>query len=207
VTLTFWTWSDVIHGESCVQLFHHAWRPTWPVSRGSDIITYLESPTPICLCNFYGAPTTIKGLLLWSRLMLKPLIAKISCGDLVTFTFDLLTFNSWRTWRVTWPTVPPSLKTRRLFVHELRVIKVPIGYHWKCLRGHWACAESRDPCVPRRTANTMTYCPTWHAGIIINKSGKFEDIVLMIAKRQAYRHRDGDIIQACNRIVFCQRRC
>ena len=125
----------------------------------------------------------------------------------MTFTFDLLTFNSWRTWRVTWPTVPPSLKTLRLFVHELRVITVPVGYHWKCLRGHWACAESRDPCVPGRTANTMTYCPTWHAveratGIIINKSGKFEDIVLMIAKRQAYRHSDGDIIQACYRIVF-----
>ena len=35
----------------------------------------------------------------------------------------------------------------------------------------------------------MTYCPTSLAeeratGIIINKSGKFEDLVLMIAKRQ-----------------------
>ena len=34
-------------------------------------------------------------------------------------------------------------------------------------------------------------------GIIINNSGKFEDLVLMIAKRQAYRHRDRDIIQTC----------
>ena len=31
-------------------------RITWPVSRGSKIITYLESPTPICLSlyNFFG---------------------------------------------------------------------------------------------------------------------------------------------------------
>ena len=58
-------------------------------------------------------------------------------------------------WYVTWPgdldleqlsymaghvtnpaTVPPSLKTLRLFVHELRVITVPIAYHWKCVRDH-----------------------------------------------------------------------
>ena len=30
-------------------------------------------------------------------------------------------------------------------------------------------------------------------GIIINNSGKFEHLVLMIAKRQTYRHRDRDI--------------
>jgi len=46
--------------------------------------------------------------------------------DVVTLTFDLLTFNSCRAWRVTWPTLPPSLKTLRLFAHELRVITVPI---------------------------------------------------------------------------------
>jgi len=39
-------------------------------------------------------------------------------------------------------------------------------------------------------------------GIIINNSGKFEDLLLMIAKRQTYRHRDRDIIQTCYRIVF-----
>jgi len=60
-------------------------------------------------------------------------------GDL-----DLLTLNSYHKWRVTWPTLPPSLKTLPLFVHELRVITVPVDYHWKCVRGHCACAESRD---------------------------------------------------------------
>ena len=67
--------------------------------------------------------------------------------DLVTLTFDLLSLNSCHTWRVTWPTLAPSTKTLRLSVPELRVIKFPIGYHWKCVHGHCACAESRDPWV------------------------------------------------------------
>jgi len=67
--------------------------------------------------------------------------------DLVTLVFDLLTLNSCRTWRVTWPTVPASFKTLRTFLHNLRIITVPVDYHWKCVRGHCACAESRDPCV------------------------------------------------------------
>ena len=64
--------------------------------------------------------------------------------DLVTLTFDFLTLSSCHTWRVTWPTLQPSLKTLRLFVHELRVITIPIDYHRKCVRAHSACAESRD---------------------------------------------------------------
>ena len=54
--------------------------------------------------------------------------------DFVTLTFDLLTLNSCHAWRVTWPTLPPSLKTLRLFFHELRVITVPIDYRWKCVQ-------------------------------------------------------------------------
>ena len=64
--------------------------------------------------------------------------------DLVTLTFDLLTLNNCHTWRVTRPTLPPSLKSLRLFAHELRVITVPIDYRWKCVRGHSTWAESRD---------------------------------------------------------------
>jgi len=60
---------------------------------------------------------------------------------------DRLTLNSCHTWRVTCTTLPPSLKTLRLFVHELRVIAVPIDYHRKWVRGHCTCAESRDPWV------------------------------------------------------------
>ena len=65
----------------------------------------------------------------------------------MTLTFDLLTLNSCRTCRVTWPTLPSSTKTLSLSVLELRVITFPVGYHWKCVRGHCACAESRDPWV------------------------------------------------------------
>jgi len=65
----------------------------------------------------------------------------------VTLTFDRLTLNSCHTWRVRWPTLPPSMKTLRLSVLELCVITFPVGCHWKCARGHCACAESRDPWV------------------------------------------------------------
>jgi len=65
--------------------------------------------------------------------------------DLVTLTFDLLILNSCHTWRVTCPTLPPCLKTLCLSVLDLWVITFPVGYYWKCARGHSACAESRDP--------------------------------------------------------------
>ena len=48
--------------------------------------------------------------------------------SLVILTFDLLTLNSWRTWRVTWPTLPPSLNTLCLSVLDLWVITFPFGY-------------------------------------------------------------------------------
>jgi len=67
--------------------------------------------------------------------------------DFVTLTFDLLTLNSCCAWRVTFPTLLPSLKTLRISVLDLWVITFPVGYHWKCVRGHCAFAESRDPCV------------------------------------------------------------
>jgi len=60
---------------------------------------------------------------------------------------DLWTLNSCHTWRVTWPTLPPSMNTLSLSVLQLWVITFSVGYHWKCVRGHCACAESRDPWV------------------------------------------------------------
>ena len=65
----------------------------------------------------------------------------------VTLTFDLLILNSCHTWRVMWPTLPPSLKTLCLSALKLRVITFHVGCHWKFVRGHCACAESRDPWV------------------------------------------------------------
>ena len=70
--------------------------------------------------------------------------------DFVTLTFDLLTLNSCCAWRATWPTLLLSLKTLCLSVLDLWVITFAVGllgYHWECVRGHCACAESRDPWV------------------------------------------------------------
>ena len=61
-----------------------------------------------------------------------------------------LTFWPWTVdvpWRVTWLTLPPSWNTLCLSVLDLWVITFPFGYHWECVRGHCACAESRDPWV------------------------------------------------------------
>jgi len=60
---------------------------------------------------------------------------------------DLWILNSCHTWRVMWPTLPPSLKTLCLSALKLRVITFHVGCHWKFVRGHCACAESRDPWV------------------------------------------------------------
>jgi len=65
--------------------------------------------------------------------------------DLVTLTFDLLTLSSCPAWRVGGSRAQPChqvLKTLRLSVLELWVITFPVGYHWKCVRVHCACAES-----------------------------------------------------------------
>jgi len=67
--------------------------------------------------------------------------------DFVTLTSDLSTLNNCCVWRVTCPTLLPSLKTVRLSLLDLWVITFPVGYHWECVRGHCACAESRDPWV------------------------------------------------------------
>jgi len=77
-------------------------------------------------------------------------IAFLSAGtsrDFVTLSFDLLTLNSCCAWRVTWPTLLPSLKTLCLSVLELWVITFPVDYHRKCVCRYCACAESRDPPV------------------------------------------------------------
>jgi len=46
--------------------------------------------------------------------------------DFVTLTFDLLTLNSCTAWRVTWPTLLPSLKIVHLSVLDLWVITFPL---------------------------------------------------------------------------------
>ena len=58
-----------------------------------------------------------------------------------------LTLSSCHKWLVTCPTLPPSLKTLRLFVLELSVITSSSGCHWHCVSDFCACAISCDLCV------------------------------------------------------------
>jgi len=100
------------------------------------------------LYNFYWASTMIKGRLLSSVTNAKaPDCVNFFVRDRMTLTFDRLTLNSCLLWRVISSITPPSLRTLRLFLYELRVITVPIDYQWIFVCSHCACAESRDPWV------------------------------------------------------------
>ena len=105
--------------------------------------------------------------------------------DLVTLTFDLLTLNSCRTWRVKWPTLPQSLMILRLFVHELRVITFPIGYHWKCVRGHCACAESSDPWVGGQRQLHFWNPRPWFPYSLYNFGGSTMNIIKVTCENNA----------------------
>jgi len=108
----------------------HMRRITWPVSRGfkNDYIFGMPDPDlPIHYTTFIGLRRRIR--VVYSRAVTnaKALawLRKCLVRDLVTLTFDRLTLISCHTFRVTWPILPPSLKTLRLLVHKLRVITVP----------------------------------------------------------------------------------
>jgi len=105
--------------------------------------------------------------------------------DLVTSSFDHLTLNSWHTWRVTWPTMPPSVKTLRLFVHELRIITFPIDYHRKCVRGHCACAESRDPWVGGQKRLHFGNPPPRFAYSLCNFRGSTMKVITVVCENNA----------------------
>jgi len=105
--------------------------------------------------------------------------------DLVTLTFALLTLCSCHAWRVTWPTLPPVMKTLRLSVLELRVITFTIGYHWKCVRGHCACAESRDPWVGGETRLHFWNFRPRFAYSLYNFGGSTMNIIKVICENNA----------------------
>jgi len=121
--------------DECPPYFY--FRFVWPTDLES--IPHASTPTSIILTKFEV------DMNIHCRVI--AFLSADTSRDFVTLTFDLLTLNSWSTWRLTWPTLPPSLKTLGLSVHELRVITLLLDYHWKCVRGHCACAESRDPWV------------------------------------------------------------
>jgi len=112
-------------------------RVVWPT--GLESIPHVSTPTSIIPARFEVDMTIHCRVIAF--------LSADTYRDLVTLTFDLLTLNICHAWRVRWPTLPPSMNTPRLSVLELWVITFPVGYHWKCVRGYCACAESRDPWV------------------------------------------------------------
>jgi len=107
----------------------------WHVRRPSDIFRHVRRPRDIFSIATRSWPWIIRHSIMLSHV------------------------KAFRPWRVSWPTPTQSFKTLRLFVHELRVITVPVDYHRKCVRGHCACAEWRDPWVGVKTI-TFLESPT-----------------------------------------------
>jgi len=131
----------------------------------------------------------------WYDHTLPFLSADTSC-DLVTLTFDLLTLNSCSSWRVTWPTLLPSLKTPCLSVLDLWIITFPVGYAWECVRGHCACAESRDPWVGVQKQLHFWTPRLWFAYSLCNFGGSTLKVIKVICENNA---------RSCvkRRISFC----
>jgi len=105
--------------------------------------------------------------------------------DFVTLTFDLLTLNSCCAWRVTWSTLLPTLKTLRLSILDLWVITFPVGYHWECLRGHCACAESRDPWLGGQKQLHFWNPRPWFAYSLCTFCGSTMNVIKVICENNA----------------------
>ena len=126
-------------------------RPRFPirVQNFSDLATfsvdfcilYAEYPPYFYRCLIYWPrkytthvdPSVDNSHQVWSRCdHILPSYSVLSANksrDLVTF--DCLTLNRCHTWRVTWPKLPPSIKTLRISLLELVMsYDVSVGYHW-----------------------------------------------------------------------------
>jgi len=95
--------------------------------------------------------------------------------DFVTLTFDLLTLNSCCAWRVTWPTLLLTLKT----------ITYSVGYHGECVRGHCACAESRDPWVGGQKQLHFWNPRPWFVYSLCNFGGSTMNVIKVICENNA----------------------
>ena len=91
----------ILYAE-CPPYFY--FRFVWPTGRES--IPHASTPTWIIPTKFEVDMTI--------SCRVTAFLSANTSRDLVTLTFDLLTLNSCHTWRVTWPSLLPSLKTLRL---------------------------------------------------------------------------------------------
>jgi len=105
--------------------------------------------------------------------------------DFVTLTIDLLTLKSCYAWKIQLSTLLPSLKTLRLSVLDLWVITLPVGYHWKCVRGNCACAVSRDPCVGSQKQLHFSYAGPRFAHSLCNFVGSTMKVIKVICENNA----------------------
>jgi len=118
--------------------------------------------------------------------------------DFVTLNIDLLTLNSCYAWQVTLSALLPSLKTQRLSVLDLWVITFPVGYHRKCVRGHCACAVSRDPCVGGQKQLHFWYAGPRFAYSLYNFGGSTTNIIKVICSNNA-----RPCVKKCMRFCAC----
>ena len=103
---------------------------------------------------------------------------------LVTLTFALLTLCSRHAWQVKWRTLPPSMKTLRLSFLELRVITFPVGYHWKCVRGHRMRRITSPVCRGSKTI-TFRYAGPRFAYSLCNFGGSTMKVIKVMCENNA----------------------
>jgi len=73
------------------------------------------------------------------------------------------------------------------YVLDLWGITFPVGYHWKCLRSHCACAESRDPWVGGLKQLHFWYARQRFACSLCNFGGSTMKVIKVICENNT-RH-------------------
>jgi len=162
----------ILYAE-CLPYFY--FRVVWPTDLES--IPHVPTPTSIIPARFEVDMTIHCRVIAF--------LSADTSRDLVTLTFDLLTLNICHAWRVTWPTLSPSMKTPWLSVLELWVITFPVGYHWKCVRGHCACIVSRDPWVWGEKQLHFLYARPRFAYSLCNFGGSTMKVIKVICENNA----------------------
>jgi len=148
-------------------------RFVWPTDL--EIIPHASTPTSIIQTKFEVYMTTHCRVIAF--------LSADTSRDFVTLTFDLLTVNSCCAWRVTLPTLIPSLKTLSL---DLWVITFPFGYHWERVRGHCVRAEPRDPWIRGQKQLRFWNPRPWFAYSLCTYSGSTMKVIKVICENNAW---------------------